>query len=574
MSLSRPLGATLHSTLVLLATFVMVAAWLVPNHYLPWLSFYNEGCMALSLALFATATLLRREAHYTLPLLALFIVSLVAIPWMHFAVGLISFSGDAWVSSLYLLGFAVAVVIGNQWSGVKSESLAVLLSTALVAGAVLSSLLGMAQSLNGGALGIWSVDGRVGMPALGNLGQQNNLATLIGFGSVGLMLLRERGIVSREFSLCILSVLLVGAGLTQSRTALLFGPVILFGLLFFAIRHPGEIKTRLTTVLFATVFHWLIAFVWPVLQEALLISGPVTIVDRGLKTSRYQAWLMFVESLKDAPWTGYGWLQAPKAFYEVADRFPPFGELYMEAHNLFVELLVWCGYPVGLFLCSAVLYWFVSRALRISSLELMCAFLSLCLLGVHSMLELPYHYAYFLIPAGLLIGQIERALGAQSRLSPKWGFAVMAIAGLLFSGVVRDYLVVEDDFRLARFEYLRIGHLRADRLSPDAPFLSGLTAYTRLLRSPPRVGMDQSQLVEMREVVKRFPFSHNLMNFSFALALNGETAEARKVFLKIRHLHGDYRYQAVKAHLLERIAQEQDSRGAEGLLALHKSLPR
>src|SRR4030095_12715500 len=88
------------------AAFVaMTLAWLIPNHFPPWTSFYNDSAMALALVLLAGAHA-ATIARSPVPLFAWVAIGLACIPWLQWLGGLVLYSGDAIVSSLYLLGGA------------------------------------------------------------------------------------------------------------------------------------------------------------------------------------------------------------------------------------------------------------------------------------------------------------------------------------------------------------------------------------------------------------------------------------------------------------------------------------
>ena len=184
------------------------------------------------------------------------------------------------------------------------------------------------------------------------------------------------------------------------------------------------------------------------------------------------------------------------------------------------------------------------------------------------MLELPYHQAYFLIPAGLWIGVIEFSTGAESLSSFRSKLILIATATVLFFGICIEYLKIEEDFRLARFEYLRIGSLHASRSAPEVMFLSNLAAYSRIYRTVPRVGMSDRELADMEAIVRRYPYGRLLSRYSEALALNGHLVEAKKVFSKIRYLYGETAYAAYREALVQR-AQSDNL----GLLAFASALP-
>jgi uncharacterized membrane protein len=553
---------------VMLGAFVVAVAWLVPNHYPPWLSFYNEATMGAGLILLALANF-SIDRSRGIPAAACVVAALIVIPWTQWLFGLLAFSGDAWVSSLYLLGFTSAIVVAYQWNESRLGELAISLSIAAVAAASISSVIGLVQVLNGGVLGIWSIDGLPGMQAKGNLAQPNHLALLIGFGAVGLLFLRERRLLGRTASIFLLGLLVLGIGLTRSRAALLYGIVIALGVYTLSKRNNVSFQTHPIVICIAAVLQWVVAWGASALEEPLAMSISQSLAERGLQSSRYQAWTMFAESLKDAPWAGYGWLQTAEAQLAVAHSSPPIGELFSQAHSLFLELLIWCGIPLGLLLIGTIIYWFFSRATKVASVESICGLLVVALLSAHAMVEFPEQYVYFLIPAGLWIGIVERSIASSKTLPHGWTYPLFAAGFSLWCVICVQYLVVEEDFRLARFEYLKIGSLRAVQPEPEAPLLSNLTSYVRFYRMNPSAGMSDHDLRRMELITKRYPYAKLLYGYSAALALNGRLDEGRRVFLLIRQVHGQRIYEIIKDDVRERIMT-----GQVGLESLEQSLPQ
>jgi O-antigen ligase len=547
-----------------LAVAAIFFAWLIPNHYPPWLSFYNESCMAIGLLLL-TGALYLRGIRPQLPAVAWFAVLAAAIPWLQWAGGLLPFSGDAWVASLYLLGLASAISVGFSWAGPRNTNLMLVLAAALLASATASSLMGIQQVLEGGVLGIWGIDGLPGMQAKGNLAQPNHLALALAIGLMSLLYLYERHVLGSFVSGLLLATLVVGLGLTRSRASLLFGCVLAIGIVVLAMRNRQSFRTPIAIVAAAVSGQWLVAYCWPFLQDAMLLSWHGSLVERGIQTSRYDAWWLFIGAIKEQPWSGYGWLQTSSAQFDVAERFAPLGEQFAQAHNIVLELLIWCGLPVGITIIGFGIYWGISRFLLISSLESLCAFLVIAVVGTHSLLEFPEQSAYFLIPVGLLIGLIEQSIHRRSYGSSRWGMAQFTCAALIFGLIGSQYLVVEEDFRLARFEYLKIGSMKAAKMAPDVPMLSNLAAYVKFYRMEPRVGMTDEELSEMRAVTRRYPYAKLLYGYSASLTLNGHPDDGRRIFALLRQLHGDRVYEVIKGDVLERAGSSQP-----GLKALLK----
>lgn len=534
-----------------LAVSTMALAWLVPNHYPPWTSYYNELCMGIGLLLLLGATAYScRPQTVSMPWVAAVVVATAVIPWLQWMTGLLAYSSDAWVCTLYLFGFATSICLGHFAMEAGFSKLPVWLAGATLAGAVLSAVLGLVQSLEIAGFGIWLSETGTGARAAGNLAQSNNFATLLAWGLVSLLYLYERRLLSKMASGVVVLVLLIGLGLSQSRTGLAYGPVALLGL-WLARRKGVPLRTSLAAVALITAAWWLASWSTPRLLDALLLTPPATLETRGSGSIRFVVWPVLADALQMKPWQGYGWLQVGAAQLAAADRHGVSNEMYFQAHNFFFELVIWMGYPIGLGIGVLVVCWFTSRWLRVRTVEATVGMLIVAICGVHGMLEFPYQYAYFLVPMGLWIGIVEQQCRCRLLGRGRWVLLLPAVSLCLLVAICFDYHEVEDDFRLVRFELLKIGSIKASQPAPDAPFLSSLTAFLEFTRTTPSEGMSDAVLAKMGMQVNRYPYAGSLYRYSVALALNGRTAEAVALFAKMRQIHGERLYTRMRAYLHE-----------------------
>lgn len=540
--------------LELFGSVLMLVAWLVTDHYLPWAAVYSDSAMAASLLVLFVATNLPRtsKSPRTVPAVFWWITAVASIPWVQWLLGKVTYSGDAIVGSLYVLGFACAVLCGNQWAQREPKVSAAWLATTLLIGATISAAIALLQVSSSGLLGHWMLPNCQGGRACANLAQPNNLGTLLGLGAAGLLLLREQNRIGSWPGGLLLALLLLGAAASQSRTAMLYGPAILLGL-FIARRRGLPVQTSLWVAAAATAAHWFLVWIWPTLERLLLLDATAALNERTLGAGRLEAWGMFLDATTLFPWSGFGWLQTANAQLTVAERHPALTGVWQQTHNLFLELVVWCGYPLGLLLCGLIVFWFVQRTRRVQTVEAVVGMISVSLLGIHSMLELPYHYAYLLIPVGLWIGHVEHGLGVGTRRWVALRWVPVFISACLAIAVLRDYVEVEEDFRLSRFESLRIGTVRAAALAPNAPFLSGLTAQLRLVRTEVVAGMTAQQLDDMESSVRRFPHAAAMAKLACAWAINGRLPDATQMFVKIRFVYGERTYGKLKQDLHEQV---------------------
>ena len=548
-----------------LSVVLLALAWLVPNHYAPWSTVYSDAVAALALLFFSLANG-RATVERAAPIAVWVVCAVALIPAAQWVTGVLDFSGDAFVSVLYIIAFASSISIGHAAANRNPGTAATHLALAVVLGALISSALAFNQALDVGGLGLWIANLPPGGRAFANLAQPNNLATLLGFGAIGLLTLREQRRLGSLSSALMLCVLVLAAGLTQSRVALLFAPIIACGV-WVSSKRGCKFKTSPLAILVAGVGHWVVAWNWPTVQTTLLLDATAPLADRALQSARFHIWQILLDAVSRSAWQGYGWLQVGAAELAVAKDHPPVGEMWLHGHNVFLEFLIWCGVPLGLTLIGLVLYWFTTRAAKIRTKEAVAAFLSLCVLGAHALVELPHHYAFFLIPAGLWVGQIESSLKAFGPINAKWNLLPQALALTLTICVLKDYAAVEDDSRLLRFETFRIGELRAKEPAPDAPFLSTLTAFLRFSRMQPHSGMSATELNEAEAITKRYPYALSLSRYAEMLALNGRLPEAIGSFESIRHMYSPSTYANLRRELQHHIDD-----GQVGLTPLAQAL--
>ncbi len=121
-TLRRQRFAELNLWLVMAAA-AAAFAWLLPNHWMLWPSFFNEMLIAFALLPLGGMVALRSK-ELALPRSAQFVLALACVPALQFALGQIRFAGDALLAVLYLVGLALCVIAGARWRTVAHEAVA------------------------------------------------------------------------------------------------------------------------------------------------------------------------------------------------------------------------------------------------------------------------------------------------------------------------------------------------------------------------------------------------------------------------------------------------------------------
>lgn len=523
----------MHNAILICAFLCMILSWCLPNHYFPWTAYYNEMAAMVSLSLFLIGIAAGRGSYVVRGnvLAALFFVA--AIPFLQNAFGLLDVTTDLWMSSFYLLSIPFGYLVGAGLSDSSRWHRGMALS--ILAGALLSFFLGLCQWLNVG-LGIWLME----MPPWGrpyaNLAQPNNFASLLLMGLVSCLYLRETSVISRNFAMLCSAILLFGVVLSQSRTAVV-------GLLVLALwlplcRQCGW-KFRPQGLVLAVV--WFVGLVWlvPQVHGLLLLEGSALIERGASSVARVRLWLVLLDAVTQAPWVGFGWNQVGPALVDAALAHEEV--IYSTyAHNILIDLVIWAGVPLGIAIFLGLVFWVTTRGLRMTHPAQALGIGCLLVLGVHAMLELPHAYAYFIVPASILMGMVDHTAPWEGVIVKRrilLGGGFVAFAAIVAVG--SEYHVLESSHREMRYELAGIGVLRDENAVPEVKILTKLADFQRFARTMATEGMNPDRLDWMKDVSRQNAFPPVLFRLALAYGLNGRADDAAGELGRLRVLHGE-----------------------------------
>ena len=535
----------------LFSSFLLAIEWLNPNHYPPWVNFHSETLTFVGLALLIFTSLGNKAATLSLPSIGIAALLLASIPLAQYSLGLGFFRGDAFISAFFSIGLAAAIAVGYSQSLQSREQSGVIWlmpAQVLVVASAVSTLLAFLQWLAlTDSISQFLAVTDVGDRAMANLGQPNQLATLLLMGLLGLLLLFECFKLSKTVLVLGATLLTWGMVLTESRTVMLSALVVAMFMVYKSSTRRaagGPLRLQVSDIAF-----WLGGFVaaaslLPEVNAALLLGGvrEGTLLD---SSGRGTIWLQTLYAIKASPWLGYGWNQTHIA-HAAGALYYPGDMLFGNAHNVVLDLLAWVGLPLGLFLTFGFGYWFYSRVRLVESTGAIYAMAMLVPFFVHSMLEYPFAYAYFLLMAGLLIGVVEAdclTTRAYTVAKPAAAFtlALMTAAG---GYAAFEYVRVEEDYRVARFENLKVGTTPLEYARPDILVHTQLAALLTATRQPAVRNMTDVQMERLRKVSLRFGNRPLVYRYAVALGLNGEPVAAARQMVLFRGMYGERAYKA------------------------------
>jgi hypothetical protein len=534
------------------ALLAFVLSWLSYDHYRPWVNFHAESLALASVSLLFVSLLARHSSVTVSKPIAATFAAMVMFIWLQYGLGLVPFGGDAMVSTIFMVGLFVAIVIGFALADVggQNENWLIALMHAVWISALASAFIGILQWFNlQESWGMYVAQTDMGDRASGNMGQPNQLATLLLMGLAALSYVHSKQRLGKLTFGAVVIVITIALVMAQSRAGLVSG-VLMTGFGLWKSRSPSSgVSARWILVWFSgfLLATWLL----PYAAQFLLLDSPRDMSVNGSEL-RVLMWKQIASAIWQSPWVGYGWNQTPTA-HSVGALAYPGSFTFTYTHNIVLDILAWCGLPVGLLIVGVCGYWVVRRAVRITDSRAVFAMAGLIPILMHSMVEYPFAYVYFLLSAGLLVGIIERSVdktrGLTLRKAPMW--IAMALWLPLAGYLVYEYLLIEEDFRIVRFQSLRVGTTPADYQVPKIVLLSQLGNMLDAGRIIPKPNMKPEDIEKLRKVSKRFAYSAINNRYAIALALNGEMDKARQELAVIKAMYGAYYYSAVMQEMRE-----------------------
>ena len=551
---------------------LLLLSWVQPLHVGPWLSWHSEVLSFAAVALLVARGLClawRRagaRAALPFPFMAWVLAGLLFLVLAQTLAGKIVFAGDALVLGLYLLLGAGSLALGAASAPAGSgprvlaepPDVLVPLASILVLGAFLSSVAALVQLADVWDGADWvNRTGSLRRPG-GNLGQPNQLATLLLMGLASLVYLWEKGKLGRSSALLIFAVLATGVTVSESRASQL-SLLALVGWWFVSRRRIG-FRLGAGAVLAGAGLSLAAFWLWPyVLQlgdTGADASAARTVLSGG---GRLIVWPQLWEAVLLHPWTGWGLHAVPAAHNAVAHAYEV-SEPYGHGHSLVLDMALGMGLPLTVLLVLVAVYGLWRRMTGVKSLDAWFCLAAVVPVLVHSMLEFPYTYAYFLAPVMFLLGRLDAEVVQQSARQIKIWLAslVFAAACVVGAGTVFEYIEIEEDFVVARFEALRVGQTPEAHVPPKISLLTQLEALLKGARIVPKPAMDPVELELARKVALRYPWPATQNRYALALALNGQPQEARRQLqvLRAQTRSNERLYASVKTQWLEMAESE------------------
>ena len=283
----------------------------------------------------------------------------------------------------------------------------------LVVAAFASSVVGLLQVfVPQWTDGSWIASTYLPGRAVGNMRQPNHLSSLLIWGIVAAVWVGETGVLKRWLSHAAALLFVFVVVLSGSRTGALSVLLLaLWGLL--DRRLSRSARTLLLIAPLAGLLSWYGLAVWAD-QTHHLFGGESRFSGKGdISSSRYGIWANTLTLIGMHPWAGVGYGELNFAW--TLTPFPGRPVAFFDhTHNLLLQFAVELGLPLAA-LVIGLLGWALVGAAR-TALRARddpdprqaplrrAALVMVLMILLHSLLEYPLWYAYFLLPAAFALG--------------------------------------------------------------------------------------------------------------------------------------------------------------------------
>lgn len=525
-----PLSPIASFSIFMLALMCLVP-FLSPHHYPPIATFYNEWVAAL-LGLTAGIFLLRRPAEFVFPAIAFLPIALIIVLGIQLALDKALYWQNHYLIMLYLGLAAMMMVLGaNLRERVSLQRIVPALAWAIITGGLMSMAIIVLAQLGLSEIEPWSLFIRD--YSASHIGQINHLANYLALGLASVLYLFLSHHLKFSWSVLLTMLFLLGLAYTGQRMAVLYVfvlSVIGWGLARCCVQ--PEVKSRAKHLLWLIPLFIVADLIMPLLSFLEAASSPIERVTAtmGRESVRLtyleQAWQLFTQY----PVIGAGWGEYAWHNFNVTNQYPGQTGLTGNAHNIVFQLMAETGFVGAVSLLLFIGWWLFRQRIGVLTTERWWVLALLAVLGIHSLLEYPLWYAYFLVIAALVLGLGEQALFRKRlQLTPVLFAALLVFGAWSMGNLLQHYRQLEQTmmaFKTQQFEEHQINGILDDlnnirKTSPLTPFVDNV--IIRILPNHPSLLADK--LAINQKVVHFWPGKSETYTHAALLVMNNQKTE-------------------------------------------------
>ena len=407
------------------------------RHENPLTTFDQEWWCAL-LGMLALALLAAREfwQRLEIPRIAQLPAALIVIVLLQLSLGKVPYFAQALLYISYLMFASLMMLLGARLRALFGiDKLSIALAISLLIGAELSAMIGALQHYQWHTPLDAVIVMRSSSGLYGNLAQPNHFADYIALGLISLGLLFQQRKLNPLYVILLTVPLIFALTLSGSRSSWLY-LLLMNCLAWWSARRTAAMRPLLRYSLLLVAGFGLMHLLVQMSFMAGADNGTTTVQrllayngsgDTGGSIRLYlwhEAWLMLMQF----PILGVGFGQFAWHHFLLLPSLQAsnISGLYNNAHNLVFQLAAEAGIAGLLALFVSFGIWFYGLRRVRPSASHWWGYAALGVLGIHSLLEYPLWYTYFLAIAAILLGAFDET---HYRLAPQnvWRFSLVMI---------------------------------------------------------------------------------------------------------------------------------------------------
>jgi len=402
-----------------ISLFLVGLMWVLPflhhRHQYPLTSFDQEWWSAI-LGVFALTLLAARDywQQPKIPRIAQLSAGFIVILLLQMALHKVAYLDQGLLYILYQLFAALLMLLGARLRTCFGlEKLATVLAIFLLIGAESSALVGVLQHFRwntplNSVIVMKSASGGV----FGNLAQPNHFANYIALGLISLGLLFQQHKPRAVYVVLLAVPLLLVMTLSGSRSSWLY-LLMMSGLAWWWSRRDVQqrplLKYSLLLIVGFVLMHLIVKLPFMAGAGGGIDTMQRLFADNASGSVRFYIWheasLIFAQS----PWLGVGFGQFAWHHFQMLPVLHPnnISGLYNNAHNLIFQIAAEAGLAGLSVLFISLGVWLYGMRRATLDAAHWWGYAVLGVLAIHSLLEYPLWYTYFVAVAAILLGALD-----------------------------------------------------------------------------------------------------------------------------------------------------------------------
>ncbi|OAL75956.1 hypothetical protein AY608_09750 [Acinetobacter terrae] len=484
----------------------------------------QDFCAMVALILLTATQFIKKNIQINKNTFYLFLF-ILSIPIIQFLFNILFFKQELFLSILYISIFFLSIIYGINQKEASNRIIKV--SFFFVSVGIVCVFIQIIQWTNI-YYSPFILESNYLRPSA-NLGQPNNLATLLFICLFSNLYIFKNKKINTSFYISINIFIIFGIALTQSRTSW-----IVFIALLILSHFKKELKL-FKTIMINSILFFILVLITPYITLFYHGKG-LTIIERiNSDYSRLSIWKQIIIAITNKPLTGYGWNQTSVAQTQISLKYPI--KVWLEySHNMFLDILVWTGIPIGLLIITLINKWLFKTYQNIKNTNQLIIFFIIISFFIHCMFEFPFAYAYFLIPVGIYIGFLNKQDYNIITINI-FTILLFLLISTLLTIITIDYMVLSEKRNNYSTKYLF--SKKISPLESNIKILDALDLHNDILFLNDCYILKNKSIKNIKHIFYRYPTNKNIViYYRFSLYYKNSSKEVIE-YMKLKYPNFD-----------------------------------